>query len=82
VSVCSALNVVPITFTTVNVRGGAFMLTVLARLTLWKTKNKKSSALLSWFSGSLYTGTQQNRSNKTNLAISSQPGVVSQLVES
>jgi hypothetical protein len=38
-----------------NVRGGAFMLTVLARLTHWKPKNKKSSVLLSWFSGTPYT---------------------------
>jgi hypothetical protein len=42
-------------------RGGSFMLTVLACLTLWKTKNK---VLLSWFGGTVYTGTQQNRSDK------------------
>jgi hypothetical protein len=45
-------------------RGGAFMSTVLAWLTLWKTKNKKSSVVLSWFSGTPYTVTQQNRSDK------------------
>jgi hypothetical protein len=40
--------------------GKAFMLTVLAmlaQLTLWKTKNRKSSVLLSWFSGTPYTET-------------------------
>jgi hypothetical protein len=45
------------------------MLTVLARLTLCKTENKKSFVLLSWFSGTPYTGTQKNRSS---LASSSQ----------
>jgi hypothetical protein len=57
-------------------RGEAFMLAVLARLTLWKTKNK---VLLSWFSGTPYTGTQRNRS----AIMPNQPiiGVVSQLVE-
>jgi hypothetical protein len=40
------------------------MLTVFARLTLLKTKNKRSSVLLSWFSDTPYTGTQQNRSDK------------------
>jgi hypothetical protein len=39
-------------------RGEAFMLTVLARLTLCKTKNEKSSVLISWFSGTPYIGTQ------------------------
>jgi hypothetical protein len=40
------------------------MLTVLARLKLWKAKNY-SSVLLSRFSGTPYTGTpQQNRSDK------------------
>jgi hypothetical protein len=41
------------------------MLAVLARLILKKkTKNKKASVLLSWFSGTPYTGTQQSRSEK------------------
>jgi hypothetical protein len=40
------------------------MLTVLARLTLWKTRSKMSSVLLSWVSGTPYSGTQQNRSDK------------------
>jgi hypothetical protein len=31
------------------------VLAVLTRLTLRKTKNKKSSVLLSWFSGTPYT---------------------------
>jgi hypothetical protein len=30
------------------------------------TKSKKSSVLLSWFSGTPYTGTQQNRSDKVH----------------
>jgi hypothetical protein len=40
------------------------MLAVLARQTLLKTKNKK--ILISWFSSTPYTVTQQNRSNKTH----------------
>lgn len=52
--------------------GGAYMLTVLLRLTLQETKNK---ILLSWFSGTPYTGTRRNR------ASFSQAGFVSQLVE-
>jgi hypothetical protein len=51
----------------VALRGGAFVLTVLtvlARLTLWKTKNKMSSVFLSWLSGTPYTGTQQKLSDK------------------
>jgi hypothetical protein len=48
----------------VIIRSGAFMLTVLARLTLSKTNDKKFSVLLSWFSGTPYTGTQPNRSDK------------------
>jgi hypothetical protein len=39
-------------------------LTVLARLTLRRTKSKKFSVLLSWLSGTPYTGTQQNRSDE------------------
>jgi hypothetical protein len=42
-------------------RGGAFMLAMLAWLTLWKTKTK---VLLSWLIGTPYTGTQQNLSDK------------------
>jgi hypothetical protein len=42
-------------------RGGTFMFNVSARLTLRKTKNRKSSVLFSWFSGTQCTGTQQNR---------------------
>jgi len=39
------------------------MSTLLAGLTLWKTKNE---VLLSWFTSTLYTGTQQNRQDKTH----------------
>jgi hypothetical protein len=57
------------------------MLTVLAQLTLWKTKNKRSSVLLSWFIGIPHTGTHENTiSCYASLASSSQPGVVSRLV--
>jgi hypothetical protein len=64
-------------------RGEASMVAVLARLTLIKTKNKKSSVLLSWFSGTPYTGTQQNRSDKMHRqpAAASQAMFVSQIVE-
>jgi hypothetical protein len=44
-------------------RGGAFMLIVLARLTLSKIKIK-SSFLLFWFSDTPCTGTQQNLPDK------------------
>lgn len=40
------------------------MLAMLALLTVWETKNKKSSALFSWFFGTPFTGTQQNRPDK------------------
>jgi hypothetical protein len=53
-------------FMVVVSRGGTFMLTVLARITLLKMKNKKPSVFLSWFSGTPYSGTQQNRSDKTH----------------
>jgi hypothetical protein len=43
------------------------VLAMLARITLLKTKNKMSSVLLSWFSGTPYTRTQQNRSDKIHL---------------
>lgn len=43
-----------------------------------KTKNKMPSVLLPWFSLAPYTGRQHNRSYKTSLDRSSQPGVVSQ----
>jgi hypothetical protein len=42
---------------------GAFILTmlaVLARVVIAKVENKKSSVLMSWFSDSPSTGTQQN----------------------
>lgn len=42
-------------------RGGVFMSTVLFRLTLQLTKIKETSVLISWFSGTSFTGTQQNR---------------------
>jgi hypothetical protein len=53
--------------------GGAFMLTVLARLTLRKTKNKKPSVLL--FHGIPYAGTQQKQSENASLDSSSQPTI-------
>jgi hypothetical protein len=76
------LTLVPLLQSLVDCRGGASVLAVLPQLTLWRTKNKKSSVLLSWLSGTPYTGTQQNRSDKMyRQPGSSQPGVVSQLVE-
>jgi hypothetical protein len=56
------------------------VLALLAQLTLWKTNHKKSSALISWFSGTSYTGTQLNRSDKMLIQLQT-AGVVSQLVE-
>jgi secreted trypsin-like serine protease len=56
------------------------MLTVLARLTLRKTKNR-NSVRLSWFSGTPYTGTAEPIPENASSASCSQPGVVSQLVE-
>jgi hypothetical protein len=56
------------------VRGRTFMLTVfavLAQLTLWEMKNK-SFVLLSWFSGTPYTGTHRTNQIKC---------IVSQLAE-
>lgn len=40
------------------------MLAVLPWLTLLKTRNKEFHVLISWFIGTPYTGTQQNRSDK------------------
>jgi hypothetical protein len=63
------------------IRSGAFVLTVLARLTFWKLNNIKD--LLWWFSGTPCIGTQENRSDNSSLAISSQSitGVVSQFIQ-
>jgi hypothetical protein len=46
-------------------KSGAFMLNVLARLTLSKTKNEVFC--LSFISGTSYTGTQQSRPDKMHL---------------
>jgi hypothetical protein len=53
------------------------MLTVLARLTFLKPKNRKSAVLLPLFSGTPVSGGQNSRSDK----MYRQPDVVSQLVE-
>jgi hypothetical protein len=42
-------------------RDAVLMLTTLTRLTLEKSKNKTSSVLRSWFSGTPEAGKQQNR---------------------
>lgn len=51
------------------------MINMLALLTLWK---RKITALISWFNGVAYTGTQINRSDKTHRL----QGVVSHLGKS
>jgi hypothetical protein len=66
--------------TLVEPRDGAFILTALALQTLWNTKNKVFCLTSFGFSGTPYTGTQQNRSI-TCIVSQLQPGVVSQIVE-
>jgi hypothetical protein len=71
VRLCTCVQEVPVRDTSgllpVRIRHPKFLLSaMLARLTVWKIKNTKSPVWLSWFSGTPYTGRQQNTSDKTH----------------